>query len=626
MCDTAVGACDVEDTCDGSSPACVDTFKPATASCRASADLCDAEEFCTGTAPTCPANAPKAMGVECRPTGAGHNAICDPPETCDGSSFSCPADFVQSASFVCDADGAPDCDRNDICTADLSCPERIRPAGYACDAGGPGGDCDDANDVCDGLSGNGCIDAVLPAGTECRADVGVCDVAEQCDGTSPACPADAFEPATVSCRAAVGTGCDEEEFCTGTSNACPPDAKKPAGFECRPAAGACDVAEVCNGTGNYCPATDVLVTAGTECRGVAGDCDLAEQCTGSSAACPADAFRSASHTCRASVGVCDLVEKCTGAGPSCPADAKSVAECRASAGTCDPAEFCDGVGNTCPADNDNDVTLCDDNEVCTIESCVAKNCNTTLIADNDPCDDENLDHCANTSLTCQSGVCTGNGVPQDCDDSVACSVDSCDPAVGCVNEETPLGCGGGLGTPIEGLKLVIRNQIPDDEFRNKITFYSRDSAVFTPAPGSADDPRCIPDGGSGAGGGLVVQSATSGEAFSQLLPCGFWKLIGREDNPRGWRYVDRHTVAGPCKSVIILDGRIVKVVCGPGRDQALPYDLQLAVEQIPVSTTLTLGTGITDCAQFDDTGIIRKDGTDARRLIIATTDAAPTCP
>ena len=39
-----------------------------------------------------------------------------------------------------------------------------------------------------------------PAGTECRAATGTCDVAEECSGTAlVACPADGFTPADTPC-------------------------------------------------------------------------------------------------------------------------------------------------------------------------------------------------------------------------------------------------------------------------------------------------------------------------------------------------------------------------------------------------------------------------------------------
>jgi hypothetical protein len=47
---------------------------------------------------------------------------------------------------------------------------------------------------------------VASAGTECRANAGDCDVAEQCDGVLPNCPADVF--------ASAGTSCDDGNICT----------------------------------------------------------------------------------------------------------------------------------------------------------------------------------------------------------------------------------------------------------------------------------------------------------------------------------------------------------------------------------------------------------------------------
>jgi hypothetical protein len=65
-----------------------------------------------------------------------------------------------------------------------------------------------------------------PAGTECRAAAGPCDVAEVCNGTSRQCPDNAFKPEGTRCRTGVG-GCDVNEFCTGNSAICPPDETEP---------------------------------------------------------------------------------------------------------------------------------------------------------------------------------------------------------------------------------------------------------------------------------------------------------------------------------------------------------------------------------------------------------------
>jgi hypothetical protein len=65
----------------------------------------------------------------------------------------------------------------------------VKPADTTCT--------DDGNvctrDVCDG-TGSSCTHPAGNAGTVCRAEAGVCDVAETCTGTSASCPADSGHP------------------------------------------------------------------------------------------------------------------------------------------------------------------------------------------------------------------------------------------------------------------------------------------------------------------------------------------------------------------------------------------------------------------------------------------------
>lgn len=62
--------------------------------------------------------------------------------------------------------------------------------------------CDPA-EFCTAVPGQTCpANAVLPAGTQCRASAGQCDVAEQCTGTAgQLCPANGFKPASTPCDA-----------------------------------------------------------------------------------------------------------------------------------------------------------------------------------------------------------------------------------------------------------------------------------------------------------------------------------------------------------------------------------------------------------------------------------------
>jgi hypothetical protein len=74
-------------------------------------------------------------------------------------------------------------------------------------------------------------------------------------------------------------------------------------------------------------------------------------------------------------------------------------------------------------------TTCDDGNVCTTDSCnTTTGCkflnNSLACEDGDAC---------NTGDKCMSGVCVpGTGV-RDCNDNDTCTLDSCDPALGCVN-------------------------------------------------------------------------------------------------------------------------------------------------------------------------------------------------
>jgi len=232
------------------------------------------------------------------------------------------------------------------CVADAECDDGLFCSGVeTCSAGacvaGAGDPCTGGAD-CENLCNEAADDCLVPAGTECRAAVGDCDVAETCSGLGGACPSDGVASAGTTCRAAAGA-CDLEETCDGAGTTCPADLKSTA--VCRAAGGVCDLAESCDGVGDACPADAKSVGV---CRPIAGACDLPESCDGVGDGCPTDVKSTA--VCRASAGVCDLAESCDGVGNACPADAKSTAVCRASAGVCDLAESCNGVSNTCPTD------------------------------------------------------------------------------------------------------------------------------------------------------------------------------------------------------------------------------------------------------------------------------------
>jgi MYXO-CTERM domain-containing protein len=120
-----------------------------------------------------------------------------------------------------------------------------------------------------------------------------------------------------------------------------------------------------------------------------------------------------------------------------------------------PATAEQDVLDVCAVANDGD--LCDDHQACTYpDACLNKKCVGMPVVDGTRCTDGNVctinDHCVmgvcvatvqpdGASCTdgdpctdpdiCQQGVCLA-GAPLVCDDANACTIDSCEPGVGCL--------------------------------------------------------------------------------------------------------------------------------------------------------------------------------------------------
>ena len=206
-----------------------------------------------------------------------------------------------------------------------------------------------------------------PAGTQCRAQNGDCDVAETCPGNGAACPGDGYAPNSTVCRSSTGV-CDPAESCTGSSPTCPANVYSPPSAVCRNANGACDVAESCTGSSPSCP-SDGFVAGGTQCRAKNGDCDVAESCTGSSPSCPSDGFAPSTTVCRVKSGVCDVAESCSGSGPSCPSDA-FMSLGTADVPTCSGSHVCDGSGTGASHCKLKSGQSCTTNGECASNNCV----------------------------------------------------------------------------------------------------------------------------------------------------------------------------------------------------------------------------------------------------------------
>ena len=98
---------------------------------------------------------------------------------------------------------------------------------------------------------------------------------------------------------------------------------------------------------------------------------------------------------------------------------------------CDGEETCDGAG-TCLV---GVLLECDDGDACTRDLCDAiGGCDYEAEPQGTPCADGDL---CNGDETCDGAGTCQVGAALDCDDNDACTQDSCDPSVGCLNPAEP---------------------------------------------------------------------------------------------------------------------------------------------------------------------------------------------
>jgi hypothetical protein len=176
----------------------------------------------------------------------------------------------------------------------------------------------------------------------------------------------------------------------------------------------------------------------------------------------------------------------------------------------------------------------------------------------------------------------------------------------------PLDTPGGSDPQLLGSrKLRIRNQLPDDETKNQIQIAARGANVTTPAPGSADDPRCNVDPAGTVKASLRFVS-TAGASHATDLPCENWTLVGSAAKPKGYRYLDRELDDGTARRVVWKDGKGVDAVLLGKGAALLDYDLVQGLPQGKVAATLRSGDTWV-CSGCEINGV--KDGSDGRRYL-----------
>lgn len=132
----------------------------------------------------------------------------------------------------------------------------------------------------------------------------------------------------------------------------------------------------------------------------------------------------------------DMMAGCK-ADAECPEDANPCTSATCTAGKCgftDNTDPCDD-GDLCTESDlcaggvcAGSPKVCDDDNVCTDDSCDPKDGACVAAPNTAPCDDGDL--CTESDV-CAGGLCAGAAL--ECNDDNVCTMDSCDPGVGCVN-------------------------------------------------------------------------------------------------------------------------------------------------------------------------------------------------
>ncbi len=132
-------------------------------------------------------------------------------------------------------------------------------------------------------------------------------------------------------------------------------------------------------------------------------------------------------------------------------------------------------------------------------------------------------------------------------------------------------------TLLTGKKATLKFNV--DVSRRSLKVTSKDERINLGAgPGSADDPRTV--------GANVRIMTSAGDVFavSYSLPATRWTLIGKPDNPKGYKYKDSAREVSNVRKVIIKTDKFLKV----GIRGESAFSLSTAPD--PLNVSLTLGS------------------------------------
>jgi hypothetical protein len=399
----------------------------------------------------CSAGTPLADGAPCPDAN-----VCNGDETC--------------LATACLPGTPPTCDDGDACTADgcnavAGCVSSPIAGCLLCSVNA---DCVDGS-VCNGTET--CQAGRCAQGTPLFCDDGSpctidsCDAVLGCQTTSlpdgAPCPDGNLCNGDETCQAGACTGgtpltCNDGNVCT--ADTCSPffgcTTTPISGCRTCSVSADCSDGSVCNGNetcqGGVCAAgIPLLCNDGNPCT--TNSCDPVLGCRSVPVAngfpCPDGDVCNGAETCLSGVCVFGAAPNCND-GNACTTDSCSaifgcssvyVPGCQPCSvdADCGDSNVCDG-NETCQAGVcvAGTALVCNDGNPCTIDSC-----NPMLGCESDPlvngatCSDGNV---CNGAETCQGGLCAA-GTPLACGDSNPCTADTCDPILGCRSTQLPNG-------------------------------------------------------------------------------------------------------------------------------------------------------------------------------------------
>lgn len=369
-----------------------------------------------------------------------------------------PCDSSQCSNGTC-IRSTVNCDDGNRCTEDVcdrvaGCRHISLPDGASCSDGDP----------CNGTET--CQSVVCMPGTNTLSDGTPCDDGNPCNGAET-CLNHVCTPGTP---LANGTTCSDGNMChsseacqnqvcvpTGTVNC---DDQNPCTIDTCNSVSGCQHANALNGT--PCGTGDVCAGAPT-CQD--GACAPGPPLSDGTACANGD-FCHPNSKCSAGACVLSPEKDCSDNNPctldSCDAALGCLHEPLPDGTGCFPAGGGNGTGTCIQGICRAGSKLCDDANPCTTDALdPVVGCVHTVVADGTPCANSVVKNLCKAVNACKAGICTAGSAPN-CNDGNSCTLDTCDPAIGCVH--TPITNLPGVVCQLSALTKVLK-AAPSSKFR-----------------------------------------------------------------------------------------------------------------------------------------------------------------